>query len=147
MKNQEKFEWSKFRDLGIEYLDEDNPAKQRTGVSRFYYSAFCSSRDFLNENKTYLDKKSEKIMTSKNVDVHRETSKIFKNHPKFKKDNKGKIISKNLNKLRKMRNQADYDNSGLLYGDINWDYNDLTSVLVFPLNNNDLSLENGTFAI
>lgn len=109
MKNPKKFEWSKFRDLGIEYLHENNPAKQRTGVSRFYYSAFCTSRDFLNENKTYLDKKSEKVMTSKNVDVHRETSKIFKNHPKFKKENKGKIISKNLNKLRKMRNQADYD--------------------------------------
>lgn len=33
-------------------------------------------------------------------------SNITKN---FKKGNKGKIISKNLNKLRKMRNQADYD--------------------------------------
>ncbi len=109
MKNQNKFEWSQFRDLGKEYINENNPAKQRTGVSRFYYAAFCSSRDYLNKNKTYLNKKSEIIMTSKNVDVHRETSKIFKKHPKFKKGNKGKIISKNLNKLRKMRNQADYD--------------------------------------
>lgn len=109
MKNQNEFEWLEFTDLGMEYLNETNRTKQRTGISRFYYGAFCSSRDFLNENKTYLDEKSEKIMTSKNVDVHRETSKIFKNHPKFKKENKGKIISKNLNKLRKMRNQADYD--------------------------------------
>lgn len=48
-------------------------------------------------------------MTSKCVDVHNETSKIFKHHKMYKKNNKGKIISKNLNKLRKMRNKADYD--------------------------------------
>ena len=83
--------------------------KQRTGVSRFYYGSFCTSRDFINENKTYLNEKSKKIMTSKSVDAHGETSKIFKHHAKFKKGNKGKIISKNLNKLRKMRNQVDYD--------------------------------------
>ena len=59
--------------------------------------------------KTYLNEKSKKIMTSKSVDAHGETSKIFKHHEKFKKGNKGKIISKNLNKLRKMRNQVDYD--------------------------------------
>lgn len=109
MKNLNDSDWLEFAKLGKEYIHETNKAKQRTGISRFYYSAFCSSRDYINENRTYLNKKSEEIMTSKNVDVHRETSKIFKKHPKFKKGNKGKIISKNLNKLRKMRNQADYD--------------------------------------
>lgn len=48
-------------------------------------------------------------MNSKNVDVHGETSKIFRKHDKFQKNNIGKTISKELDKLRKMRNQADYD--------------------------------------
>lgn len=109
MIENEEFDWKEFTNLAVEYIDDNNPAKQRTGVSRFYYGSFCTSRDFINENKTYLNEKSKKIMTSKSVDAHGETSKIFKHHAKFKKGNKGKIISKNLNKLRKMRNQEDYD--------------------------------------
>ena len=49
-------------------------------------------------------------MTSKSADVHNETSKIFRNHEQFCNCSDGMIISKNLDKLRKMRNQADYDN-------------------------------------
>ena len=107
-----------------------NPAKQRTGVSRFYYGSFCTSRDFINENKTYLNEKSKKIMTSKSVDAHGETSKIFKHHAKFKKGNKGKIISKNLNKLRKMRNQVDYDK---LIKDYRVNYNLYSFFSIIPL--------------
>lgn len=48
-------------------------------------------------------------MQSKKSDVHGETSKIFRKHEKFKKNNIGKTISKELDKLRKMRNEADYE--------------------------------------
>lgn len=96
MIENEEFDWKEFTNLAVEYIDDNNPAKQRTGVSRFYYGSFCTSRDFINENKTYLNEESKKIMTSKSVDVHGKTSKIFKHHKKFKKGNKGKIISKNL---------------------------------------------------
>ena len=65
--------------------------------------------DFLNRNKYYLNNKSKKIMTSNKSDVHNETSKIFRKHKKFNNNEIGKIISKELNKLRKMRNQADYN--------------------------------------
>lgn len=41
--------------------------------------------------------------------VHHETQKIFKKHAKFEKNKFGLKISKYLNKLRKMRNEADYD--------------------------------------
>ena len=110
MVNNNDFDWNEFISLGNEYIAENNsPAKHRTGISRFYYGAFCSSRDLINEKATYLGKKSKMIMTSHSADVHNETSRIFKHHKKYKKDNKGKIISKNLNKLRKMRNKADYD--------------------------------------
>lgn len=109
MSESEEFEWNEFTDLGIEFLNNQNQAKQRTGISRFYYGAFCSSRDLINRKQTYLGYDSRKIMTSKSVDAHRETSKIFKHHSAYKKNQNGKIISKNLNKLRKMRNKADYD--------------------------------------
>ena len=90
-------------------IKQTNEAKQRTGVSRYYYGAFCTTRDFLNENNIYLNEKSKKTMQSKKSDVHGETSKIFRKHEKFKKNNIGKTISKELDKLRKMRNEADYD--------------------------------------
>lgn len=48
-------------------------------------------------------------MHSKKSDVHGETSKIFRKHERFKQNNIGKTISKELDKLRKMRNEADYD--------------------------------------
>ena len=109
MKEIEEFDWNEFINLGRNYLKRKSPARLRTGISRFYYGTFCSSKDFINKNKTYLGDESKKIMTSKNVDVHKETSRIFKYHNSYKKEEKGKIISKNLNKLRKMRNKADYD--------------------------------------
>lgn len=48
-------------------------------------------------------------MKSKKGIIHNETRKVFERHPYFKNCKKGKIISKNLEKLRKNRNQADYD--------------------------------------
>lgn len=48
-------------------------------------------------------------MTSKKADVHNETSKIFRNHEDLNRNAIGKFISKDLNKLRRMRNKADYD--------------------------------------
>lgn len=49
------------------------------------------------------------MTAEKRGNVHQETRKIFKNHPNYKNDKKGRIISQNLNKLRKIRNEADYD--------------------------------------
>nr|WP_294998392.1 hypothetical protein [uncultured Methanobrevibacter sp.] len=103
------FNWNNFNILADSFIDENDEAKQRTGVSRYYFETFCTARDFLNRNKYYLNNKSKKIMTSNKSDVHNETSKIFRKHKKFNNNEIGKIISKELNKLRKMRNQADYN--------------------------------------
>lgn len=109
MKQSEEFEWCEFNNLADSYINQSNEAKQRTGVSRYYYGTFCTTRDFLNENDIFLNEKSEKTMHSKKSDIHGETSKIFRKHERFKKNNIGKTISKELDKLRKMRNEADYD--------------------------------------
>ena len=109
MKQSEEFEWCEFNNLADSYINQSNEAKQRTGVSRYYYGTFCTTRDFLNENDIFLNEKSKKTMHSKRSDVHGETSKIFRKHERFRKNNIGKTISKELDKLRKMRNVADYD--------------------------------------
>ena len=109
MKQSEEFEWCEFNNLADSYINQSNEAKQRTGVSRYYYGTFCTTRDFLNENDIFLNEKSKKTMHSKRSDVHGKTSKIFRKHERFKKNNIGKTISKELDKLRKMRNEADYD--------------------------------------
>ena len=109
MKQSEEFEWCEFNNLADSYINQSNEAKQRTGVSRYYYGTFCTTRDFLNENDIFLNEKSKKTMHSKRSDVHGETSKIFRKHERFRKNNIGKTISKELDKLRKMRNEADYD--------------------------------------
>ena len=109
MKQTEEFEWCEFNNLADSYINQSNEAKQRTGVSRYYYGTFCTTRDFLNENDIFLNEKSKKTMHSKRSDVHGETSKIFRKHERFRKNNIGKTISKELDKLRKMRNDADYN--------------------------------------
>lgn len=109
MKQSEEFEWCEFNNLADSYINQSNEAKQRTGVSRYYYGTFCTTRDFLNENDIFLNEKSKKTMHSKRSDVHGETSKIFRKHERFRKNNIGKTISKELDKLRKMRNDADYN--------------------------------------
>jgi len=109
MKQSEEFEWCEFNNLADSYINQSNEAKQRTGVSRYYYGTFCTTRDFLNENDIFLNEKSKKTMHSKRSDVHGETSKIFRKHERFRKNNIGKTISKELDKLRKMRNEADYN--------------------------------------
>ena len=109
MKQSREFEWYDFNVLANSYINQNNESKQRTGISRYYYGTFCTMRDFLKENDIYLNKKSRNIMNSRTADVHGETSKIFRKHEKFQKNNIGKIISKELDKLRRMRNEADYD--------------------------------------
>ena len=50
MKQTNEFDWHEFNNLADSYIEQTNEAKQRTGVSRYYYGTFCTTRDFLNEN-------------------------------------------------------------------------------------------------
>ena len=56
MIENEEFEWNEFIIFGNKFLnDDDSSVKQRTGISRFYYGAFCSSKDFIKLVKEYSD--------------------------------------------------------------------------------------------
>lgn len=39
------FKWSDFCLLADSLIDNNNEAKQRTSISRYYYGCFCPSRD------------------------------------------------------------------------------------------------------
>jgi hypothetical protein len=81
MTSNEKFNWCDYYELANSYSNEKDEAKLRTGISRFYNSSFCISRNFLLQNKIYLDKNSKNLMNSKSSKVHSETRRIFEKHP------------------------------------------------------------------
>lgn len=118
MSKLEKFDWSKFHNLANRLYDKKNEEKLRTGINRYYFSSFYSSRDFLIENGLFLNEKNEKIMKSKESDVHYETRKTFKKHDKFKNKKSAQQIAKNLEYLRKKRNKVDYNNSKMDLKDV-----------------------------
>ena len=108
MKQEENFDWYDYYLLAESFQTGDT-AKLRTAINRYYYSIFLESRDYLIENKIFLDKTSKEIMTSKKSQVHDETRKIFRNHNSLNISRKGEMIASELHELRKYRNLVDYD--------------------------------------
>ena len=49
------FNWCKYWNLANSYSGSEDDAELRDGISRFYYSAFCTSRNFLIDNKLFLN--------------------------------------------------------------------------------------------
>lgn len=92
------FQWQEYLDLAIELAGAGDEARARTAVSRAYYSAFCSARNWLSENERSF-RMPEPGGTHKFVwdsfDEGHETDK--------------KWIAKEGRKLRASRNSADYD--------------------------------------
>ena len=104
------FNWCKYWNLANSYSGSEDDAELRDGISRFYYSAFCTSRNFLIDNKLFLNSTSKNIMLSNSSKVHGETRNIFENHRNLNYNSNGYKISSNLDYLRFYRNMADYDN-------------------------------------
>jgi uncharacterized protein (UPF0332 family) len=95
------FDWSEYLDLAQELAGRatgpsSQEAKLRSAISRAYYAAFCKARNHLRDNEGLPIPK---------VDVHRYVRDQFKNSP----DKARKEVGENLNRMRKDRNKADYD--------------------------------------
>lgn len=105
----EVFDWYRYYELAASYKNSEDAAKIRTAIGRFYYSSFLESRDYIFENKTFLNIMNEKIMKSTSGRIHHETRLTFKNHPQLSQNNAGAKIAQSLNVLRKYRNISDYD--------------------------------------
>ena len=94
------FNWNEYL-LLAQYLNTNSTfnypeALQRSAVSRAYYAAFCSAKE-------YAEIKF-KIKFLPDSDIHQEVRKTFK---KNQRDD----ISDNLNDLRILRNKCDYQNN------------------------------------
>ena len=90
------FEWSDFFKVGKKLKNGDEASK-RTAISRFYYAAFGSSREYLTEvlnESQYLSRK----------DIHSKVLKRFQ-ESLYPDENS---IHPLLLKLRSERNKADY---------------------------------------
>ena len=109
MSSKGKFDWCEYYNFADSFSASDNPAELRSAISRFYYSAFCTCRDYIIDHRLWSDDKElEEIMTSKSSKVHEKTYEIFYNNPFLNKQGRGKKIARLLFDLRDKRNDADY---------------------------------------
>lgn len=109
MISEEKFDWCEYYKFADSFSSSDNPAELRSGISRFYYSAFCTCRDYIIEHRLWGDNEELKeIMTSKSSKVHEKTYEIFQNNHFLNKQRRGRKIARLLFELRDKRNDADY---------------------------------------
>ncbi|HSF73228.1 MAG TPA: HEPN domain-containing protein [Microcoleus sp.] len=101
-----KFDWSEYFNLAKELAETTKEAELRSAVSRAYYSAFCLARNYLRDiqqgsrlsrNKTY------------DINAHQYVADEFIHHQS--KSQTMIEIGKDLSRLRKMRNKADYEDT------------------------------------
>lgn len=98
------FDWSQYLNLAKEFLGQPTPpanqeAKMRSAISRAYYAAFISARNYLQETEGHS--------IPKTADAHKYVVQQLKQSSDVDRQN----IGRNLEKLRRDRNQADYNNS------------------------------------
>ena len=101
-----KFDWSEYFYLAKELAETSKEAELRSAVSRAYYSAFCLARNYLRDIQQYPQLWLKKTYE---LDAHQYVAEKF-----IYNQSKSQImieIGKDLNRLRKMRNKADYEDT------------------------------------
>ena len=101
-----KFDWSVYFNLAKELAETSKEAELRSAVSRAYYSAFCLARNYLRDIQ-----QGPRLWRKKTYDInaHQYVADEFMHH-----QSKSQImieIGKDLTRLRKMRNKADYEDT------------------------------------
>ena len=101
-----KFDWSEYFNLAQELAGTSEEAKLRSAISRAYYSVFCLARNYwrdiqqdprLSRNKTY------------EINPHQYVPQKFIHNQS--KSQTMTDIGRDLTRLRKMRNKADYEDT------------------------------------
>jgi uncharacterized protein (UPF0332 family) len=101
-----KFDWSEYFILAKELAQTSKEAELRSAVSRAYYSAFCLARNYLRDIKQYPQLWRQKTY---DINAHQYVAEKF-----IYNQSKSQImieIGKDLTRLRKMRNKADYEDT------------------------------------
>lgn len=101
-----KFDWSEYFNLAKDLAETSEEAELRSAVSRAYYSAFCLARNYLRDIQQY-----PRLWRNITYDInaHKYVAEKF-----IYNQSKSQImieIGKDLNRLRKMRNKADYEDT------------------------------------
>ena len=93
------FNWANFQTIADELAKRDDETAIRSAISRYYYAVFGSARLYL------IDYKNRQSLANKTSNVHRDVKNILEYSP----DETESEIGENLNKMRKLRNDTDYD--------------------------------------
>ncbi|NLS77953.1 MAG: HEPN domain-containing protein [Chloroflexi bacterium] len=96
------FEWAAYLELAenLAGTPEDDPcleAKLRSAISRAYYAAFCTARNHIR------DVEGESVPQSPRI------HEFVSAHFKVESDHSHRDVGVNLDRLRLIRNRADYD--------------------------------------
>ena len=96
------FNWAEFLTLADALLRDPNSpgpeeAALRSAISRAYYAAFCSGRNFARDKENFVPQGT--------AEDHKRLSVHFRKN----RDRTRKKIATDLNRLRDYRNRADYD--------------------------------------
>ena len=101
-----KFDWSEYLNLAQELAASNEEAKLRSAISRAYYSVFCLARNYLRDIQ-----QDPRLSRNKTYDIndHQYVAEEFiYNRSKSQQITE---IGRNLTRLRKIRNQADYEDT------------------------------------
>lgn len=103
MSNGSNYNWTDYIELSEKLLEKDIfpelvESAKRSAISRAYFGAFCLARNLLAE-KGWLKVKN-------NIQDHKNVKNFFENSS----DKTKKKIGTKLDRLRKRRNEADYNN-------------------------------------
>jgi len=100
------YDWHGYYDIAVELLGgepistDKSETEYRVATSRLYYSVFILARNYLRDCEDRDD-------IGKNKDDHFNVPYLFK----ADKDKENQVIGYNLDRLRKLRNNADYDDN------------------------------------
>ena len=101
-----KFDWSEYFNLAKELAQTSKEAELRSAVSRAYYSAFCLARNYLRDIQ-----QDPKLWRQKTYDINAHQYVAEKFIYNQSKSQTMIEIGKDLSRLRKMRNKADYEDT------------------------------------
>ncbi|MEG4288229.1 HEPN domain-containing protein [Microcoleus sp. C2C3] len=101
-----KFDWEEYFNLAKELAATTEEAKLRSAISRAYYSVFCLARNYLRDIQ-----QDPRLSRNKTYDIndHQYVAEEFIHNPS--KSQTMIEIGKDLSRLRKMRNNADYEDT------------------------------------
>ena len=96
------FDWKEYIKLAENLIKQNNEACFRSGISRAYYGVFCIARNMAG----YKNMKGAKVH-KKVIDHYRDSSISWEQY-----------VGNILDQLRKLRNEADYDEEKVITYDL-----------------------------